>query len=955
MSNEHNKDRYQHRIVEEKWRTRWLADKRYTTDTSAASETAYILDMFPYPSGDGLHVGHPLGYIGTDILARYFRALGKEVLHPMGYDAFGLPAENYAIKTGTPPAESTAKAIARFREQMQLIGLSYDWDREVVTSDPDYYKWTQWIFLRLFEKGLAYRAEAPVNWCPKDQTVLANEQVKDGRCERCDTPVEQKNLKQWFFKITAYADELLSGIDELDWPASIKAMQRNWIGKSEGAVLKFPISHSQFLIEVFTTRPDTLFGATYLVLAPEHPLLVELKNQISNRDEVDQYIAEARGKKELERKAIDKPKTGVELKGITAVNPANQEEIQVWIADYVLMGYGTGAIMAVPAHDERDFAFAKQNNLPIRTVIEPSFTADSGDAALRRDQEIVKRDAVCAIVRNPVDDTYLCIEWKNVLMHGLVTGGIDEGEDVVEAARREVYEETGYKNLRQVETPEIIINTFFYHRVKKQNRWARFHYVFFDLVNDERAPIQEDEAALHQVVWKKKSELKEFFTVFEGDFLVNLLSQPIDDFIFTQPGILVNSGEFSGQDSQSAKGDIVNSVRGSLQTQYRLRDWLVSRQRYWGAPIPIIVCDTCGDSPVPDDQLPVTLPDDVDFRPSGESPLVRSQTFHAGVICPKCHSPAKREVDTMDTFVDSSWYFLRYVSPHLSTALFDTTAVNRWLPVDYYVGGAEHAVLHLLYARFFTKALADEGLVAFREPFTRLRNQGLIMGEDQRKMSKRWGNVINPDDVVRDYGADALRCFEMFMGPFTDSKPWSSTGLIGVRRWIDRVWKLASRSRPDHETPQQGLEALHATIGTVTSMIQNFEFNTAISELMKLTNSWEKLPSINQKDWKIFVQLLAPFAPHIAHELWEQAGFGGKLDREAWPTANKQYLEKSQLTIPVQVNGKLRGTLKVKPGLSEAELIGQAQQLASVAKYLDNHEILKTIVIGGRVVSFVIR
>ncbi len=797
---EKKREHFDHRTVDAKWQQRWLAEKTYRTTDLPSVDKEYVLDMFPYPSGEGLHVGHPIGYIGTDILARYFRAKGKNVLHPMGYDAFGLPAENYAIKTGLHPVESTNKSIERFRKQMQMIGLSYDWDREVNSSDPSYYRWTQWLFLKLYEMGLAYRAKAPVNWCPKDQTVLANEQVKDGKCERCDSVVEQKNLEQWFFKMTQYAEEYLSALDDLDWPEPIKLIQRNWIGKSEGAKLTFQVKGSHDFIEVFTTRPDTLFGATYLVLAPEHPLIADLATT-EHKELVERYVATTKTKKQLERKAIDKPKTGV-FTGRYAINPVNNEELPIWIADYVLMDYGTGAIMAVPAHDERDWAFAHANNLPIRQVI--------------------------------------------------------------------------------------------------------------------TAPKE------------------------------------VADQVYAGQGKLINSGNLSGLNSETARQKITALAGGKLETSYRLRDWLVSRQRYWGAPIPMIVCNTCGYQPVPEDQLPVRLPMDVDFRPTGESPLARSQEFHQGVSCPKCKKSARREVDTMDTFVDSSWYFLRYVNPHDEGHAFNQDDVNRWLPVDWYVGGAEHAVLHLLYSRFFTKALADGGYLAFREPFRRLRNQGLIRGEDNRKMSKRWGNVVNPDDVVRDYGADALRCFEMFMGPFNDSKPWSTSGLIGVRRWLDRVWRLQDKVSPQASDSETTQRALSKAVVLVTEMIEEFRFNTCISQFMILTNILEKEPAIGLDTWKDFLQLLAPFAPHFTNELWQQVEAKDSLDSAPWPTRESAEVLEETFTLPIQVNGKRRGEITVRRSMTDQEMHAQAQQEPAVSKYLEGKEIKKIILVPGRIINIIV-
>lgn len=834
-------ERFDHRKVDTKWQKHWQNSRRYAIeDPPIKGKKAYVLDMFPYPSGEGLHVGHPLGYIGSDILARYQRARGKTVLHPMGWDAFGLPAENYAIKTGTHPTKTTARAIDRFREQLQRLGLSYDWNREVNTSRPSYYRWTQWLFLKLYEKGVAYRAKAPVNWCESCQTVLANEQVKDGRCDRCDSEVIQKELEQWFFKITAYADELLAAIDDLDWPEPIKLMQRNWIGRSEGTLINFPVKDMSLNIEVYSTRPDTLFGSTFLVLAPEHPHVQELMKKLDNTQAVEKYVRETKTKSDLERGSQIHQKTGIKLEGVIALNPANQAQLPIYIADFVLADYGTGAIMGVPAHDERDYEFARTFDLPIIPVVE--------------------------------------------------------------------------------------------------------------------VPI-----ALETLLLEPKTTSIEFLRVFTGD------------------GHHINSEFLNGLKNDEAIEKMTSWLEanqvGHRRVAYRLRDWLVSRQRYWGAPIPMIICQTCGYVPVPENNLPVLLPTDVDFKPTGQSPLVDSKTFHEGVTCTTCGKPARREVDTMDTFVDSSWYFLRFADPTNTRAVFDSNIVKQWLPVDWYVGGAEHAVLHLLYARFFTKFLADCGLLAFREPFTRLRNQGLIMGEDNRKMSKRWGNVINPDDVVRDYGADALRCFEMFMGPFEDSKPWSTQGLVGVRRWLERVFRLQSKYRrqktEDIPSRQGRAEAgkqsnervisrgarrvLHETIQKITKDIEDFHFNTAISQLMICTNFFEKEPNIDRASWQAYLQIMAPFAPHLANELWEQANFSDSPE-DSWPMPSAAVLsDDDEISIPVQVNGKLRGQLSVARSVEKEATLAAARELPSVKSYLHNRHVVKTVYVPGRIINFVVQ
>lgn len=788
------KSTYDFTTIEEKWSRYWVEQQVFATKEST-KEKRYILDMFPYPSGSGLHVGHAEGYTATDVLARFERMRGYNVLHPIGWDAFGLPAENYAIKQGTQPDTTTKDNIANYKKQIQRLGFSYSWPHELATSDPAYYRWTQWMFLQLFNKGLAYQAEANVNWCEHDQTVLANEQVIDGKCERCGNNVLQRSMKQWFFKITAYAEELLTGLDDLDWPDSIKASQRNWIGKSTGSELTFKIAGHDQSITVFTTRPDTLYGVTYVVLAPEHPLVNEITTD-EQREAVQKYQQAAQGKSELTRAHLEKDKTGV-FTGAYAIHPITGEQVPVWVADYVLMQYGTGAVMAVPAHDERDFAFAQKFDLPIKGVI------------------------------------------------------------------------TGY--------------------------------------NGEEAYIGEGE--------------------------------------------MINSAEFDGMSSTEAKAAITTKANGQLKTTYRLRDWLISRQRYWGAPIPIVHCDSCGAVAVPADQLPVELPEVKDFRPHGHSPLADVASF-VNTTCPQCGGPAKRETDTMDTFVCSSWYFLRYPSIAVNDKPFGEKETADWLPVDTYVGGAEHAVLHLLYARFFTKFLRDEGHLSFAEPFTRLRNVGLILGPDHAKMSKSKGNVVNPDEVIAEVGADALRLHELFMGPFSDEKPWNTESIKGVRRFLDMVWKTGERVMAG-EGDQADEVIKHATIKKVTEDTAEFRFNTAISALMTWHNTFAA-STPNKDDFGVFLILLNPYAPHMTAELWQKLGYEKDIAEQSWPEYDATKLVASQAVVSIQVNGKLRGTIEIAVGEDEAVVVEKAKNQPNVARYLEQATLKKTIYIKDRLVNLVV-
>ncbi|MBU1036786.1 leucine--tRNA ligase [Patescibacteria group bacterium] len=813
---------YNHKKIEGKWQQKWEQQPLNQAVDFSKNFKKYVLDMFPYPSGEGLHVGHPEGYTATDIYSRYLRMNGFNVLHPIGWDAFGLPAENYAIQQKVHPQKSTKKNIEYFRQQIKSLGFSYDWSREINTSDPDYYCWTQWLFLQLYKKDLAYKKKAPVNWCKDCKTVLANEQVIDGKCERCNHQVIQKDLEQWFFKITAYAEELLKEIDKLDWSQALKNAQKNWIGRSEGALIKFQVSNSKRIIEVFTTRPDTLFGATYMVLAPEHQLIQELKEKITNWPEVEKYIKQARNKNQMERTDLAKEKTGVELKGIKAINPATKKEIPIWLADYVLTSYGTGAIMAVPAHDQRDWEFADKYHLNKKVVVyNPNYIKD------------------------------------------------------------EYIENGGFLPQAMEEEGEVI----------NSNGCG-------DFAMDG---------------WPTEKAIKEVISILERKKL------------------------------------------GKAQTQYKIRDWLVSRQRYWGAPIPIIYCDKCGVVPVPEKDLPVLLPDDVDFKPTGESPLVRSKKFHQ-VKCPKCGSAARRESDTMDTFVCSAWYFLRFCDPQNSKEIFNQKKIKYWLPVNLYVGGMEHAVGHLIYARFITKALRDAGFLNFSEPFLKIRNQGIILAEDGRKMSKRWKNVINPDKVVEEYGADTMRMYEMFMGPLEDHKPWDSKNIMGIRRFLEKVYKLINFFKsPSSSADEKTERLLNKTIKKVTADIEELKFNTAISAMMELVNYFTSpQQKLTAKQLETLVKLLAPFAPHLAEELWQKLGHKRSIFKESWPKFDPKLVIDEKVTVVIQVNGKLRATIQVKRGVGEKELKELVNKQAQIKKHLKGKEIKKFIYIKDKLVNLVI-
>jgi leucyl-tRNA synthetase len=803
--------------IEKKWQARWESENAFVAvedESYPKDKRRYVLDMFPYPSGAGLHVGHPEGYTATDIYCRYLRMNGYNVLHPMGFDAFGLPAENYAIKTGTHPAATTKANVDHFRVQIKSLGFSYDWSREVSTCTPDYYKWTQWIFLQLFKRGLAYEAEMPINWCPSCKTGLANEEVKEGLCDRCGTKVTRKRIRQWVLKITAYADRLLEDLDGLDWPEPVKLMQRNWIGRSEGAQVRFGIEGRSESLEIFTTRADTLFGVTYMVLSPEHPLVPKITTT-AQKAAVEAYVEASARKSDLERTDLAKDKTGV-FTGAYAINPMNGQKVPIWISDYVLISYGTGAIMAVPAHDDRDWDFAKKFGLPIIQVV-------SSKKQYRSGFDFSKAPEVCDI-------------------------------------------EDGYS---------------------------------------------------------------------------------------------VNSGEFSGMTTEAAKKAIIDKIEadgiGKRSINYKLRDWLFSRQRYWGEPIPLVHCDKCGIVPLPESELPLLLPEVKSYTPTGtgESPLANVPEW-VETKCPNCGGKARRETNTMPQWAGSCWYYLRYLDPKNDNAFASKRAVDYWMPVDLYVGGAEHAVLHLLYSRFWHKVLYDLGVVGTKEPFHRLVNQGMILGEDNQKMSKSRGNVINPDDIVRDYGADSMRVYEMFMGPLEVSKPWATAGLVGVSRFLEKVWALSERALAETEPGRDSLKSLNRTVKKVSGDTSSLNFNTAISAMMIYVNELGKLESLPRSLWEPLVLMLAPYAPHLAEELWEKAGHAKSLVRASWPTYDEALCADDTKEIVVQVNGKIRERFTATAGCAQDDLQKTALSLPKVKEWTDGKKVAKVVVVKDKLVNIVV-
>ena len=942
MSSERLK--YDHKAIEKKWQDEWTKSRIYNTHEDPTRPKSYVLDMFPYPSGEGLHVGHPKGYIASDIYARHKRMMGHSVLHPMGWDAFGLPAENYALQNKVHPRLAVEKNIARYKEQLSMIGFDYDWSREINTTDPAYYKWTQWIFLKLFEKGLAYESYEPINWCPSCKTGLANEDLEDGRCERCGSIVEKRPMRQWVLRITDYADRLLHDLEELSgWPEHIKISQRHWIGRSEGAEIDFQITNSKKKIKVFTTRPDTLFGATYMVLAPEHPLVKELEGMITNADEMRTYMQEAAARTEIERTAEGKEKTGVELKGVKAINPANQEDIPVFIADYVLAHYGTGAIMAVPAHDERDLAFAQKYGIQIRQVVAP-YTVVVGKDAPKSDKDIVKFDAATAVIKHWEKDLYCTVAFSDD-WHGLVGGHVESGEKAEEAVVREVTEESGYADIKNVRLLFEYAFSRGYKTRKSREEECRDSAYIVELASGARVDITDHETKKGS--WMTAEEILKLPTFSNHHKL--FFEHYIRNRAYTDAGVLVNSGSFNGLPSEEAKKKITEAVGGKCTASYKLRDWVFSRQLYWGEPIPLILCEKCGVVPIPEKDLPVLLPEVRSYEPTGtgESPLAAIAEW-ATTTCPKCGGRGMRETNTMPQWAGSSWYYLRYMDPHNDRALVASAKEKYWAPVDMYVGGAEHATRHLIYARFWHKFLFDIGVVHTKEPFMRLHSVGLILAENGRKMSKRYGNVINPDDIVQTYGADTLRVYEMFMGPFEGAIAWNTDSMIGSRRFIERVWRQAEDIQADDVASLDSV--VHRTIQKVSDDIEIFKFNTAISQLMILLNEIDKV-GIGKKQWETYLKLLAPFAPHIAEELWHGAGQTSSVHRAEWPRADKTKAVAEDVTIAVQVNGKVRATLTFSAGTSEEDILQAALIDARVIKWVPQGAPLRRVYVPGRILS----
>ncbi len=945
--------KYNHKKIEAKWQKNWANEMVFKAEDNSEKPKYFALVEFPYPSGDGLHVGHVRSHTALDVLTRKKRMQGFNVLYPMGWDAFGLPAENYAIKTGIHPTEVTRTNVKRFKKQIESFGTGFDWSREVNTTDPEYYRWTQWIFLKLLEKDLAYKKKMAINWCPSCKIGLANEEVIDGACERCHTPTERREIEQWMLKITAYADRLIEDLSTVDYLDKIKTSQINWIGRSLGAELSFAVENTDQKIKVFTTRPDTLFGATYLVLSPEHEL-VESIVTAEQKDSVHTYQKNARAKSEMERTELNKEKIGV-FTGAYAINPVNNEKLPIWVADYVLSTYGTGAIMAVPAHDDRDFAFANKYELPIIQVVAPYFVEKTGKDAIKLEKETVRRRTAYVFLKHWNEDKYLCLNWEKFGWHSGIIGGLEGDEAYQTGAEREIREETGYTNFKLIKNIGGELHNHFYAAHKDQNRYAVGQVMLFQLENDEQGKINPEEVKNHEAVWIPAKEIETYINMPNFLYAWRILNNKESE-CYTADGVAINSGFLNGLETVEAVQRMnvwleENNV-GKATKNYHLRDWVFSRQHYWGEPIPVIHCESCGTVPVPENELPILLPKVEKYQPTetGESPLASIESW-VNTTCPKCGGPGKRETDTMPNWAGSSWYFLRYCDPKNDKALASMENLKYWLPVDLYNGGMEHTTLHLLYSRFWNKFLYDIGVVPVSEPYQRRVSHGMILAPDGEKMSKSRGNVINPDDIIEEFGADVLRGYEMFLGPYDQAVSWDTNGIRGVRRLLDRCWGFEKFVEQEDKAVTS---LLHKTIKQITENIDAMRFNTAMSALMIFSNLIEE-KGCTKESFEKFLILLSTFMPHVAEELNEQKLNNKKmLALATWPSYDESLTKDDTVEIAVQVNGKLRATVNVSVDITEADLREIVINEEKVKVYLEGKEVKRFIYVNGKLVSLVV-
>ncbi len=936
--------------IEKKWQNFWDEHNTFKTDIRDFSKPKYYaLDMFPYPSGVGLHAGHPEGYTATDIVCRMKRMQGFNVLHPMGFDSFGLPAEQYAIKTGNHPGKFTNDNIQTFKHQLKMLGFSYDWDLEISTCEPDYYKWTQWIFKSLYQDGLAKEVEMPVNWCEELGTVLANDEVIDGKSERGGHPVIRKNMKQWVIDMPAYAEKLLKGLETLDWPESTKEIQRNWIGKSVGAQVRFKVANTDKSFTVFTTRCDTLYGATYCVLSPEHILVDEITSE-NQKEQVREYKKICSSKSDLERTELSKEKTGV-FTGAYGVNPINNKEIPVWISDYVLASYGTGAIMAVPAHDERDYAFAKKFGIEIIPVIE-QITGE------KRENEKLK-NGIVAVLYDETKDKYLTINWGDLGGRLFIGGTREENETAIECAIREIKEETGYTDIEFI-TEILPINHHYYAYNKNIAYEINSTGLLFKLKSNikEEQQLDEEEKNNFKIEWVDKNIIE---NEIKDELHITTFKNLLNPGAYTGDGKMINSEFLNGITN---KTEAINKMLeyleekeiGKKQINYKIREWIFARQRYWGEPIPIIHYEDGSMEALDDKDLPLILPVLEDYSPNkdGSSPLNKADDWVNREYKGK---KGKIETSTMPGSAGSSWYFLRYIDPHNNEFLADKELINHWMPVDLYVGGPEHAVGHLLYSRMWNNYLYDKGIVSTPEPFKKLVHQGMILGSNGIKMGKRYPEYsVNPNDIVDKYGADTLRFYEMFMGPLEADKPWSNEGVEGSRKFLERVWRLYTVENKIKDEENQNLEKIyHQTVKKVTEDYESLNFNTAISAMMIFINAVYK-ETVFPKSYALnFIKLLNPISPFITEELWNMMGNNDTIAYEPWPTYDENKLTDNINKIAIQVNGKLRGTMEVPTNTEKEELIRLAKKLENIEKHISGKEIVKEIVIPNRIVNIVVK
>ena len=940
--------------IEKKWQGYWDKNKTFVAKTGSSKKPHYILVEFPYPSGSGLHVGHVRSYTAQDAIARMMRMQGYNVLFPMGWDAFGAPAEQYAIKNHIHPRDAVKENIKTFKGQMKSLGFSFDWTREFSTTDPEYYKWTQWQFLQFYKHGMAYKDSIPVNWCPTCKSVLSNEDAAGGVCERCGSQVVQKEKSQWMLRMSDYSEDLLTGLEDTNFADRVKLGQINWIGKSTGAHVNFKIAgHEDKEFTVFTTRCDTLYGATYCVLAPEHKY-VPLITTDDNKAAVEAYKAECAKKNDMERTELNKDKTGV-FTGAYAINPVNGKKIPIYISDYVLASYGTGAIMAVPAHDDRDYEFAKKFNIPIIQVIAKNFVG-TGDSQIRDDKPMTERNVVNAVIKHPTEDKYLCVKNKKFNWINFVMGGIEGDESPIEAAIREVVEETGYTDIADLHEMEFVYYDNFYAAHKDVNRHITCHTVVGKLNSLAQNEISAEEKKIADVMWISKDELLSKLTSeahkYDAMRLIN------GEGALTEDGVHINSEILDGMNKEDAINTMLawlgDNHCGEEKVNYKMRDWIFSRQRFWGEPIPMINCPKCGWVPMNEEDLPLMLPDVAEYEPTedGESPLANIESF-VNCKCPKCGGDAKRETDTMPNWAGSSWYFLRFMDAHNNKEFASMDAMKYWNRVDWYNGGMEHTARHLLYARFWVQFLYNIGLVPNKEMIWTRVSHGMILGPDGQKMSKSKGNVINPDEVVKEFGADTLRVYEMFIGDYQMDAAWSTDSLRGCKRFLDKIVRMKDKLN-ENSGFTESLESIqNKTIKKIEYDMMHMGYNTVISSLMILANAYDALDSITKEDYRLLLTLLNPIAPHITEELNEEIGYK-PICESSWPIYDEAKTIETTKEIAVQVNGKVRATIEISIDDSEDMIRQKALECENVQRHIEGKEIVKVIVIKGKIVNIVV-